>query len=281
MNQNQEENKETVGSRAFITVLTNERYIPGVRALKKALERSGSQHDLVVLLPENKSDKLKALLEINGVVGGRCRVEIKPPIILPLDSDYPFGDHYWNNTFFKLAAVSCTEYSKVILLDSDLLILDNIDDLFSFPSYSAVIAGKAVHPEWDSLNSGLMVFEPDMSLYERLVDSILPALERRLAEGLASGDQDVFQQAFPGWKHEYRLHIPEKYNMFFYELCDLSLAGKKYGRDVRVIHFIGSWKPWDGSLLAKENVVSVLRLLKHGLFRELSYYLKYYYLAKG
>ncbi len=277
----QSENNGFSEKYAYITVLTNEKYIPGVIALKKGLAEVGSCYDLVILLPKNRADELEHMLKMNGVLDGRCRAEVKPPVTLTVDGDYPFGDHYWNSTFFKLAAVSCTEYSKVVLLDSDMLILDNIDDLFAYPSYSAVIAGKAVHPEWEDLNSGLMVFEPDMELYNKLIASILPAVRRRMDEGLASGDQDVFQQAFPEWRDEPELHIPEKYNMFFYELCDLSLAGVKYDSDVKVIHFIGSWKPWSGSLLARENAMSILRLVRRGLFRELSYYLKYYYLAKG
>ncbi len=273
-------NKGNALNYAYITVLTNERYIPGVRALKKALEKVRSCYDLVVLIPEDKAGALVEALEAEGVTGGKCRVLIKPPVKVDLDADYPFEDHYWNTTFFKIRATACTEFDKIVLLDSDMLILDNIDDLFSCPSYSAAVAGKSVHPEWEGFNSGLMVFVPDQRLFDKLAGCILPALKRRLAEGLASGDQDVFQEAFPDWKDIPELHLAEKNNMFFYELCDLRLAGREYGRDVRVVHFIGSWKPWDGGLLAKENAVTILRLLKHRLFRELSIYLKYYFISK-
>lgn len=47
--------------------------------------------------------------------------------------DLPSKSSYWSESFTKLYAFDLTEYDRVIFLDSDSLVLQNMDELFSLP----------------------------------------------------------------------------------------------------------------------------------------------------
>ena len=259
----------------YITVLTTDHYVPGVKALKKSLLKVKSKHDLVILVPKSKEDQLCAVLEKNRIVDDHCTVCVKDDIEVEYPEDLHFEQHYWSNTFFKLSAANCTEFKKVILLDSDMLIVHNIDHLFNKPHYSAVVSGHCVYPEWVKLGSGLMVIEPSQEFYNKLLDSIRPAMYRRFREGKNIGDQDVFQEAFWDWEDHPELLLPEIFNCFFGHVR--KLAEKEHVRlqDIAVIHFIGKEKPWSHGCFTKRNVIRCLSFVKHRKFYELKIFVKY------
>ena len=90
-----------------------------------------------------------------------------------------------------------------------MLITQNIDNLFDRPSYSAVVAGRCNNPNWTSFNSGLMVIEPSKELFQKLLNSIEPAMYKHLKDGEPIGDQDIFNEAFIDWKEHPELELPE------------------------------------------------------------------------
>ena len=262
---------------AYITVLTNTKYIPGVRALAKSLKEVKSQYPLYVLIPEDREDILIEFSETDKRLIGEDKIIRQPNIKVP--STMEESDSYWKYTFFKLQSVRCTQFEKIILLDSDMLIQNNIDNLFNCYHYSAAVAGHTRVKEWVMLNSGLMVMEPSDDFADKLIELIPQTVERRKKEGLNSGDQDVFQEAFPRWKENKELLLDETYNCFF---SDVSYVIKEYKcrvRDISVIHFIGSKKPWMYStkemikIIAKDYVKNPLIAGKKN--RILSKYIRY------
>jgi lipopolysaccharide biosynthesis glycosyltransferase len=158
---------------------------------------------------------------------------------------------HWTRTLEKLSVFSLTQFSKVVYVDSDMLVVKNIDRLFERPHMSAVAAGARVpgNEDWVTLNSGLMVVEPDPQAYSRLPELILVTAHRRLVvEGaLGVGDQDVISEAHPEWRHTPVLRLPDAYNMFTdyldYHIRHLGVPWS--GPDgVHVLHFVGPRKPW-------------------------------------
>lgn len=257
---------------SFVTVICNERYIPGVIALKRALEETKTKYPFHVLIPEEQKNILKPQLVKHGI-----KIITRPNIIKNNGSEY--SNHHWNNTFFKIAVTSLVEFDKIVFLDSDMLILNNIDELFLKSNLSAVVAGKTFHPEWVELNSGLMVIEPELSMYDKLVEEIDNTIEERNQKGLPCGDQDVFARAFPEWKNNEELHLDEKYNSFFSYL-NAYFKKKIYKRkkDVSIVHFVGTCKPWEYNF--KRKVFILVSSLKNLNFKTLWYYKKYIKLTK-
>ena len=259
----------------YVTVLTNDNYIPGVKALKRSLRSVKSKHDLVILVPKSKENELRRILQKNRIPDEHCKICTKEDLVVEYPEDLHFGEHYWANTFFKLCVAKCTEFKKIILLDSDMLITNNIDHLFARPHYSAVIAGHCGEPDYTKLNSGLMVLEPGEAFYNQLLDSIRPAMYRRYQEGNNIGDQDVFIEAYKGWEDHPELILPEIYNCFFRFVRVLARKEKIKLREISVVHFVGKEKPWSNGCFTWNNIRRCVSFIRHGRFYELSIYVKY------
>jgi len=82
--------------------------------------------------------------------------------------------HTWKNCFTKFKIFDLTEYKKIIFLDSDILILKNIDHLFNCSHMTACIDGEYfnIWPEYLHFNAGCLVIEPSHKLYLNLLEYI-------------------------------------------------------------------------------------------------------------
>jgi len=260
---------------SYITVLTNEKYIPGVRALAKSLRDVNSRYKLAILIPTDRYVQLMnnkafcSLLQNMDNVFCMTAEGVELPKEAKRDLEKAGAIYrYWEETFFKLQVTGCTDYKKLVLLDSDMLILKNIDELFSRPHMSAVVAGECRHPEWVDLNSGLMVVEPSKKMNRELIEMIPATIRAKTGEGSGCGDQDVFHMWFPEWKEHKTLHLDEKYNLFF---NDVDFFCKKRNfkiPDLAVIHFAGGKKPWMRSLFSELKYLTymVIKLQFRQLF---------------
>lgn len=150
----------------------------------------------------------------------------------------------WSGTFDKLLVFSLTEYDKLVFIDSDMMVLGNLDGLFDCPHMSACCDGLY---DKVNLNSGLMVIEPTDD--EDQMKRMLELTDVLSQDKQARGDQDVIRALYPEWSKDERLHLPVSYNTFIDEAArncsklgyDIDAGGEK---SVRVVHFIGPDKPW-------------------------------------
>jgi alpha-N-acetylglucosamine transferase len=166
-----------------MTALTSERYIPGVVALSRALQSVNSLYPLTVLIPADKSENLMKKFREYGKQAVKSvqfvkqkRIEVNAP---QLQQKYD----YWAETFFKLTAANCIEFDKIVLLDSDMLVLHNLDHLFEKPHMSAVMAGICERPSWKNFNSGMLVIKPHEAFFTQLEESVVPAINRKSGGG--------------------------------------------------------------------------------------------------
>ena len=229
--------------KTYLSVLSTDDYLPGALVLAESLRRVNSQYPLVLLVPTTLSAHSLGVLKAVGIE------VIQSPNDIQLDdyvanSNTERGHPHWNNTLFKLKIVDLCQYEKIVFLDCDMMILRNIDELFSKPHMSCVIAGRSFpgNEHYVHLGSGLMVVEPREGLLKDLVDIIPDVIES--AKGKSVGDQDVFQRFYPEWPTCNELHLDETYNMFFPLMSYyMTHTPMRYG-DVRIVHFIGKEKPW-------------------------------------
>ena len=222
---------------AYITVLTSEDYLDGVRTLLYSLNKTKSRFPLVVLVPEDFDMSLR-----NTLTGWGCEVIQAPRVEL---GDYAEQNPrpYWNETFFKLRIFELEQYDKLLYIDSDMIVLDNLDHLFDCAHISAVQGGKLIYG-WEDINSGLMLIEPSADEFTAIMDLIPTVCESKLRENCGFGDQDVISHYYRHinrkWTGENRLD--ERYNAnirCIHELC------VHFGyENIKVIHFVGAKKPW-------------------------------------
>ena len=144
------------------------------------------------------------------------------------------------------------EYSKCVFLDADTLMIQNSDELFDREEFSA--APDAGWP--DCFNSGVFVFRPNLNTFkvmkQRLKMSsfinvyIQDLVKHAMTHGsFDGGDQGLLNTFFSDWAtKDISKHIPFIYNMVATATYSYLPAYKYYGRNVKIVHFIGATKPW-------------------------------------
>lgn len=232
----------------YITLCNSEKYVKGTLVLYESLNATNTTIPLVVFCPKKTPERVRKILKryADMCIGNPCKLEIQESeedVALPKEITENNKWLRWNGTFDKLLIFGLTQYDKLVFVDSDMLILRNIDHLFECPHLSACFDGQY---DKNNLNSGLMVIEPTKDKVEmtRIMGFISEVIHNP-----QFGDQDIIRLAFPKWKTNRELHLSEQYNLFFE---NVARKKKESGYDISdavrnpiyVIHFIGYDKPW-------------------------------------
>lgn len=220
----------------YVTTLSTDNYLCGVLMLNLTLKQVKSRYPLFVLCSHNLSQETMAILKRNDLQYSLLTEHIQTPSI-----ELPEDHAHWQYTFDKLFVWTLTQFDKVVYLDSDMQIVQNIDDLFDHPHMSAVIADKFAEPGLTKLNSGLMVIEPDIREFEGMKS----LLASGLLPGKNVGDQDLIRLYYSEWGNRGGQILPSEDNVLYME-CDsrCGYINKSDINNVRVIHYIGVKKPW-------------------------------------
>ena len=144
---------------AFVTLQYGDYHL-GARVLGKNLQDTGTYKDMVAMCTATVSDETKTVLAADGWI-------IKPVEKIP----NPYEGHsekgnYFSGAYTKLHIWNMTEYERVVFLDSDVLIVSNIDHLFDCGSFCAAYRHS------DIFNSGVMVVEPSSKVFNDMIKKI-------------------------------------------------------------------------------------------------------------
>ncbi|RWY48325.1 glycosyltransferase [Mucilaginibacter gilvus] len=221
---------------AFVTYLATDDFLPGVVALRKSLTAFGNHTKLLVLYTSEVSIDVVHFL-VSESFWVKQVDEIKNPKTFDFDTKF-------NYTYNKLNIFNLTEFKKIIFLDADLLVCNNIECLFDRPHMSAVAAGNIVVTDWVNLNSGMLVVSPDQALFEEMLE-----LKNVLQSN--GGDQGFLQSFYKEWPMNKTLHLNPRFNVPFIflkeytnSICYFNYSKKKLETDIFIIHFWGEVKPW-------------------------------------
>lgn len=143
--------------KTYVCVLSTDNYLDGILVLNENLKKVHSKYPLLCLINENITMETKKVLSEFGI-SYRLINNIK-------FHNENETNRYWKYTFDKLNIFSLVEYEKLVYLDADLLILDNLDDLFEKESPSMPI-DLPFDPK--GFNSGIMVIEPNVKDYDNM-----------------------------------------------------------------------------------------------------------------
>lgn len=254
---------------AWVTLLTQPSYLLGVRALGASLARVGSLHRLVVMVTANIDDDIRRVLEADG-----CLLREVDPI-------RPAGglaDSYANARFAevwtKLAVWRLTDVERVVFLDADMLVTQNMDELFALelaedqiaachacrcnpnriPSYPASWTPNhcAYTPgvRGDYLNAGFLVLRPDAGVFADLMAELAAVAD---LSAYPFAEQDFLNEHFSGrW-----VPLPYVYNA----LKTLPFQHPALWDDAAVknIHYIID-KPWQQPLDSADRYYALNKL---------------------
>jgi len=257
--------------KSFVTYLGSDNFLPGVLALDYSLKKFNPHAELLVLVVENISADIILLLEKNSFQTRRIQ-EIKNPYQPELE------ERGLRCMFSKLNIFGLTEFDKIVYIDADMLVCENIDSLFDAPHMSAVIAGALV-PEnnnWTKLNAGLMVVEPDRNLFDDMISKI------GILESEAREDQSFLHSYYAQWPSDVAFHLDQKFNIAAPYLDQYAqLPGYRFSfqneildiQNIAVIHYWGPKKPWNFS----EEKIEEMLDSKYG--QSLDLWWNYFYAA--
>ncbi|XP_062005548.1 putative UDP-glucuronate:xylan alpha-glucuronosyltransferase 5 [Rosa rugosa] len=202
---------------AYVTVLhSSEAYVCGAIALAQSIIQTNSTKDLVLLADDSITPTSIAGLQAAGWDVRR---------IQRIRSVFSEKGSYNEWNYSKLRVWQLTEYSKVIFIDADLLVLENMDIFFTYPQLSAAANHKHL------FNSGLMVLEPSQCMFEYLMRKIFKI------EPYNGGDQGFLNEIFTRWHR-----LPWWLNALK-TFEGKSIEKHVMANDLYAVHYLGL-KPW-------------------------------------
>lgn len=120
---------------AWVTLLTQPNYLIGVRTLRASLEHSGSTAPLVVMVTEGIDEQNRRLLQDDG-----CLLRDVAPLRPAGGSVDSYANSRFAEVWTKLSVWGLTEFERVVFLDADMLVTQNMDELFSLELADGAIA---------------------------------------------------------------------------------------------------------------------------------------------
>src|ERR1700722_3537530 len=151
--------------KCYVTTLTHgDAYAPGVEALGRSLKATGTREAMLLMVTPDVPAAARHRLADQG-----WTLREIEPVQNPTPAAQQLFPRF-DKVFTKLRAWELEAFDKVVLLDADMVVLQNLDDLFERPELAA--APDFLLP--DRFNSGSMVLEPSRDKLARML--------RRLAD---------------------------------------------------------------------------------------------------
>ncbi|KAH9969000.1 nucleotide-diphospho-sugar transferase, partial [Russula dissimulans] len=256
---------------AYVTLLTKESYLPGALTLERCLKSVQSRYPLVLLVTPSLSQRTRDALIRHGT-----QVREIQPLRSDSGPNIVAHDERFADTWSKLRVFELVEFDRVVMLDSDMIVMRNMDELMEIELPADWIAAAhvcacnprklthypedwipancaytpLVHPSGHTQPTSILPSSPrPHTLLNSGLVVLTPSttLARAVVDFLHASplvpkftffDQDLLATFFQGkWKP-----LPWVYNA----LKTLRMIHKNIWRDeeVRCLHYILPDKPW-------------------------------------
>ena len=208
---------------AYVTLLSSEDYLPAVLILNQNLKDVNSKYPLLVAVTENIIAQVKPYLIKEEIV-----YVVIPFLEYSKETQEKWmkeqGTAYTLNIASKFILFKLYDYDKLVYIDSDILIYENIDELFNYPD-------GAMYNDNGKPFIGLFTFIPKNHKAEYYFG---------LSNRYHIIESDVLEELFFPFKSNPDYRIPFKYyvNITYQNLDTFNLEAMK------VFHFCYKYKPW-------------------------------------
>ena len=236
---------------AYATFVSTADYLEGLMAMFLSLKATGTSYPLYALLPQflikEKSNEVNNLKK-----AGVNIIEYEKPLVVPqelLDNNTKTGNIRGNYCYDKLLVFELTQFDKVVYLDVDIYILQNLDCLFEMPHMAAMIAGGSYpgNEDWKDLSAGILTIVPE----EGYVNRFMQVVPEVIKDGGALGDMSILQKFYSDWPQHPELNMGEKYSVLsYYAQYYEDNLGYHYDdnigdpKSVAIMHYASAEKPW-------------------------------------
>lgn len=210
---------------AYVTLLSTESYLEAVLVLNQSLRNVNSEYPLVCMVTDNlDTDRITKILESQDII-----VEIVPNIKYSEElhqivmRDLPTAKHtLYTGSKFCIFYLSQEKYNKLVFIDVDVLILQNMDDIMEYPD------GAMLCIDGDNL-SELFVVELKNHVEHEIYEVLLKY--GYFNDGTILGHLWFFVKSNPDYQ------IPGLFQ-------DVYRTGDNNFPTAKSIHFQGPLKPW-------------------------------------
>ena len=172
--------KESVKPRSditWLTVMVNEDFAAPTLVLGHSIRTFSCQKNMIAFVSEQVSEGTRKALQS---VGWETRV-VEEMDCAWLDAKIggdrnsgwfgkPLG-HRIRGTHTRFHAWNYTEYSKIIYLDADYMLMTNMDELFDIPDDFAAVPCSRPGVLEPCFNAGLLVVRPDATSYQEIMEN--------------------------------------------------------------------------------------------------------------
>ena len=111
---------------AWVTLLTQPDYFIGVKALHRSLKRSETAWPLIVMVTDAIDIETREDLQALG-----CVIHPVEPLMPNAELEQHYASAQFGEVWSKLRAWELTGCERVVFLDADMLVLRNMDELFT------------------------------------------------------------------------------------------------------------------------------------------------------
>jgi lipopolysaccharide biosynthesis glycosyltransferase len=212
-----------------------------------------------ILTPDFSSDSIQKIEELCQAF--KAKVSFIPIDISLFQSFPTFHPHFNQNNYSRICGTDlCPNCDRLIYLDCDLVVLDDIAELFKsdlndqpigaiphvqLPYQQTFVDNFPVNSTDVYFNSGVMLIDTDRWRREKYAEAMLN-LACKYADKLHFADQDAFNALFWGNYH----HLPGVWNVEA-RLYKEKLIGLPQTQEItdrmqnpKIIHYTGVDKPW-------------------------------------
>ncbi|KAE8385258.1 nucleotide-diphospho-sugar transferase [Aspergillus alliaceus] len=165
---------------AYSQYATSSAYLCNSVMVFEALHRLGSRAQRVLFFPEDWDVTVESERDRDSQLLAMARDKFNVmliPIDMAMIKPGAGPGEPWDKSISKLLAFGESEYDRIIHLDSDANILQNLDELFFLPPNKvAMPRAYWALPDAKQLSSLLIVIEPSYSEYNALMEAALPAM---------------------------------------------------------------------------------------------------------
>lgn len=234
---------------SFFTI-TSKEYVQGTICLIKSLKRVTKKKITVIEIELSSSERQqieKLNVEVKKLppLNKKYYKDKREDLIKQIDPKVDY-QKWCNNCLAKLNLWNLTEFKNIVYLDSDMIVLKNIDELFNksikfgaCPSHKRTITPKgdiidSFHDN-EYFNSGMLVLQTSKAVFERLMKA-----KDEVVTEIDNADQELLNYCFKNF-----VRLKPIYN-WSKKIWDIDKKQWNENlKEIKVLHFCSiTEKPW-------------------------------------
>lgn len=221
-------------------------YYLGALMLAKSLRDTKTKAKLVLMYKDVSDEQLNELKKYYDEL-----INVDYILAPKLIHNYP--ESRFKEVFTKFNCFKLTQYDKILMIDIDMLVVQNMDHLFELKTPAALKRGPKIYKNGEKIsineferdgkmisgiNAGLMLFEPNMKTF----NDIMKTIQNPPKTYVPARDPE---QAFISWYYRDKWYnISHLYN---YQFTLGTIFPHKYNQTQKPfnIHYSSPTKPWN------------------------------------